>query len=50
VKHLAKGQAVSVLIVDDVRENRDVLSQILQSIGCDVDSQKAASRPSTNFN
>ncbi|MCI0536255.1 MAG: response regulator, partial [Verrucomicrobiales bacterium] len=36
VKHLAKGHAVSVLIVDDVRENRDVLSQILQSIGCEV--------------
>jgi CheY-like chemotaxis protein len=36
VKHLASGHAASVLIVDDVLENRDVLSQILQSIGCEV--------------
>ena len=36
VKRLATGHSARVLIVDDVRENRDVLSQLLAGIGCDV--------------
>ena len=33
VKHLAEGQHVEALIVDDVATNRDVLSQMLEKIG-----------------
>lgn len=33
VKHLATGQKVEALIVDDVATNRDVLSQMLEKIG-----------------
>jgi signal transduction histidine kinase/ligand-binding sensor domain-containing protein/ActR/RegA family two-component response regulator len=33
---LAPGQTARILVVDDVPENRDVLSQILVSMGCDV--------------
>jgi signal transduction histidine kinase/ligand-binding sensor domain-containing protein/CheY-like chemotaxis protein/protocatechuate 3,4-dioxygenase beta subunit len=33
---LVPGSHVSVLVVDDVRQNRDVLSQLLNGIGCQV--------------
>jgi signal transduction histidine kinase/CheY-like chemotaxis protein len=33
---LAPGQAVRVLVVDDHRENRDVLGGMLRQIGCEV--------------
>ncbi len=33
---LAEGSHVKVLVVDDVRQNRDVISQLLTSIGCEV--------------
>ena len=33
VKHLAAGQQIEALIVDDVATNRDVLSQMLEKIG-----------------
>ncbi|MEW6159476.1 MAG: ATP-binding protein, partial [Verrucomicrobiota bacterium] len=36
VTRLAPGCRVRVLVVDDLRENRNVLSQLLKSIGCDV--------------
>lgn len=38
VKHLADGQSVYALVVDDVETNRDVLSQILTHIGVSVDT------------
>jgi signal transduction histidine kinase/ligand-binding sensor domain-containing protein/DNA-binding response OmpR family regulator len=34
---LAQGSMVSVLVVDDVRQNREVLSQLLTGIGCTVE-------------
>jgi len=36
VTHLAQGHSVSALVVDDVLENRDVLSHLLTDIGVDV--------------
>jgi len=36
VAHLAKGYSVKALVVDDMRENREVLSQILDEIGVEV--------------
>ncbi|MFT5378117.1 MAG: signal transduction histidine kinase/ligand-binding sensor domain-containing protein [Candidatus Latescibacterota bacterium] len=36
VRGLASGHAVSALIVDDVRENRDVLAHILSGLGAEV--------------
>jgi len=36
VEHLAPGCAVRALVVDDIRENRDVLSVMLSMIGCEV--------------
>jgi signal transduction histidine kinase/CheY-like chemotaxis protein/sugar lactone lactonase YvrE len=34
---LARGCRVRVLVVDDVRQNREVLSQMLTGIGCEVE-------------
>jgi len=34
--HLAEGYSVKTLVVDDNKENRDVLSKILIDIGCEV--------------
>ena len=36
VKSLAPGFQVKALVVDDNQQNRDVLSQLLRGIGCDV--------------
>ena len=36
VTHLAEGCSVKALVVDDVRENREVLKMLLESIGCQV--------------
>jgi len=36
VKHLAEGYAVKALVVDDFKENRDVLSALLTRIGVEV--------------
>lgn len=36
VKRLAPGTRVNILVVDDNQNNRDVLSQLLLGIGCDV--------------
>ena len=36
VAHLAAGYSVKVLIADDVRENRDILAEMLSGIGCEV--------------
>ncbi|MBT5872216.1 MAG: response regulator [Candidatus Latescibacteria bacterium] len=36
VKRLAEGYTVKALVVDDVLENRDVLYQLLNDIGCEV--------------
>jgi signal transduction histidine kinase/DNA-binding NarL/FixJ family response regulator len=36
VERLAAGHKVRALVVDDIRENREVLSTMLASIGCEV--------------
>ena len=36
VERLAAGHRVRALVVDDIRENRDVLSMMLTTIGCEV--------------
>jgi CheY-like chemotaxis protein len=36
VKRLADGYCVTALVVDDVEQNREVLSQLLAGIGCEV--------------
>ena len=36
VEHLAKGSQVRALVVDDIRENREVLSAMLAAIGCEI--------------
>ena len=36
VTRLAAGYKVKALVVDDIEENRDVLSQILSGLGCEV--------------
>ncbi len=36
VKHLADGCQVRCLVADDVKENRDVLSKLLQDIGVEI--------------
>lgn len=36
VTHLAEGEQVAALVVDDVETNRDILKQMLQKIGVDV--------------
>jgi signal transduction histidine kinase/WD40 repeat protein/DNA-binding NarL/FixJ family response regulator len=36
VRRLKRGAVVKALVVDDVRENRDVLCQMLTAIGCQV--------------
>jgi signal transduction histidine kinase/ligand-binding sensor domain-containing protein/DNA-binding response OmpR family regulator len=41
VRHLKAGQTVNALVVDDVRENREVLSRLLRSVG--VEAQLAES-------
>ncbi len=38
VDHLAAGQRVRAVIVDDVRENRQVLAEMLSMVGCEVQS------------
>jgi signal transduction histidine kinase/CheY-like chemotaxis protein len=45
VRHLKAGTSISVLVVDDVRENREVLASLLRAIGVQVqlaDSGEAA--------
>ncbi len=36
VEHLAEGYEVRALVVDDIRENREVLSTMLAVIGCEI--------------
>jgi len=36
VERLAEGYEVRALVVDDIRENREVLSTMLASIGCEI--------------
>jgi signal transduction histidine kinase/ActR/RegA family two-component response regulator len=36
IHHLAPGYRVKALVVDDVKENRDVLSHLLKDIGVDI--------------
>jgi CheY-like chemotaxis protein len=36
VRHLAAGTALRVLVVDDIAENRRVLSAMLSQIGCEI--------------
>ena len=36
VEHLADGYEVRALVVDDIRENREVLSTLLAVIGCEI--------------
>lgn len=36
VSHLAEGSHVHALVVDDVKENRDILSQMLRDIGAET--------------
>ncbi len=36
IKRLKEGYTVSALVVDDVRENREILGQLLQAIGVEV--------------
>jgi CheY-like chemotaxis protein len=36
VEHLAEGYDVRALVVDDIRENREVLSTLLAVIGCEI--------------
>jgi signal transduction histidine kinase/CheY-like chemotaxis protein len=36
VERLASGSQVRALIVDDIRENREVLSSLLAAIGCEI--------------
>ena len=38
VKSLAAGTTLKVLIVDDVEQNRDVLSELLRGVGCQVEA------------
>lgn len=35
-QHLVEGSRVLALVVDDIRENRDVLASMLQAIGCET--------------
>jgi len=37
ISHLAEGYSVKALVVDDVFENRDILSQVLSNVGVEVD-------------
>jgi len=37
VRHLAQGVRVRALVVDDVRDNREVLRQMLGDLGCEVE-------------
>ena len=41
VERLAAGTKVHALVVDDIAENRDVLSLMLTLIGCDVNAAKS---------
>jgi PAS domain S-box-containing protein len=41
---LAKNTVVKALVVDDVRQNRDVLSQLLSGIGCHVTLAQSAAK------
>jgi len=41
---LARGTAVKALVVDDVRQNREVLSQLLSGIGCEVAIAQSAAK------
>lgn len=36
--HLAPGQTCNVIVVDELTENREVLSTLLGDVGCDVDT------------
>jgi CheY-like chemotaxis protein len=36
VERLASGSQVCALVVDDIRENREILSQVLERVGCEV--------------
>ncbi len=38
VKHLKKGSELHALVVDDVKENRDILGDLLRTIGAEVDT------------
>src|SRR5262249_44810388 len=42
--HLTAGLKVRALIVDDVRENREVLSALLTDLGCEVKTAQSGSR------
>ena len=44
VTRLAKGCVVKALVVDDVRENREVISQMLTSLGCEVVTAESGER------
>ena len=46
---LAPGRHVRALVVDDVLENRNVLSAMLRMAGCDSTSQRTAGRRSRRF-
>ncbi|HEY5753576.1 MAG TPA: CHASE domain-containing protein [Chthoniobacterales bacterium] len=58
VKSLAPGSTVRALVVDDIEENRDVISRLLEAMGCTVDTASdglaaieavAATRPDIVF-
>lgn len=36
IRGLADGHSVKALVVDDIRQNREVLSQLLEGVGCHV--------------
>jgi signal transduction histidine kinase/CheY-like chemotaxis protein len=36
VERLAPGSHIRALVVDDIRENREILSQLLERVGCEV--------------
>jgi CheY-like chemotaxis protein len=36
IEHLAEGCQVRALVVDDIRENREILSNMLTTIGCEI--------------
>ncbi len=53
VSHLAEGYSIKALIVDDVFENRDILSKFLSNVGVEVeeaeDGEKALERVRENI-
>jgi len=44
VARLAEGVSVKVLVVDDLKENRDVLARMLTGIGCTVETAENGKR------